>query len=200
RVMGKNPSVFCKTGSSAAAVKGMDTSDFPVENVTWDEAQRFFEKLNALPANLGAGRKYRLPTEAEWEYACRGGHKIPQIGEKAPALPFHFDKPSASMGFGQANFIAANPYGGGQRGQPLSRTCKVGSYKPNLVGVYDMHGNAREWCSDWYSPTAYNEKKRRDPSGPAQGTLRASRGGSWDGDGGYHRAPHRCGYPPGGRP
>src|SRR5439155_5114579 len=112
-VTGKNPSHFCKNGQGKTSVQGIDTADFPVENLTWDEAAEFLEKLNALAPERAAGRTYRLPTEAEWEYACRGGHKIPEIGEKAAALAFHVKKPSESFGFGQGNFDTNSPYGNG---------------------------------------------------------------------------------------
>src|SRR5262245_5903547 len=93
KVMGTNPSSFASSGSNAAKVRGMDTTRFPVDSVTWTEAKTFCEKLSALPAEKGARRVYRLPTEAEWEYACRAGAK--------EYAPFHFGKSLSSK---QANF------------------------------------------------------------------------------------------------
>src|SRR5262249_58859229 len=137
-VMGTTPSDFSKDGKNAPSVKGMDTDDFPVENVSWLDAQEFLTKLNALAAEKGAGRKSRLPTEAEWEYGCRGGADVKE--------PFSFEKPSASASSTQANFNGNNPYGNGAKGPSLNRPCKVGSYKANAFGLYDMHGNILEWC------------------------------------------------------
>jgi formylglycine-generating enzyme required for sulfatase activity len=110
-----------------------------VENVSWDEAVEFCKKLSALPNEVKAGRKYRLPSEAEWEYACRGGALSYQV--------FHVGDGLSSE---QANFRGKEPYGGAAAGPWLLRTCKVGSYKPNAFGLYDMHGNVWEWCADRY--------------------------------------------------
>jgi formylglycine-generating enzyme required for sulfatase activity len=189
--MGKNPSAFCKTGSSAAAVQGIDTSDFPVDGVLWDEAKSFCEKLSALATEKNAGRKYRLPTEAEWEYCCRGG-------PDATTKPIRFAKPADSLSFDEANFTGT-PYNGGKAGKGLGRTAKVGSYKANNLGLYDMHGNLWEWCNDWYSGTVYNEKNRKDPTGPNNGSGRVLRSGSYGNSGSDCRAARRIGYGPNNR-
>jgi formylglycine-generating enzyme required for sulfatase activity len=168
KVMGCNPSYFCATGEGRGQVAGIITTDFPVENVLYAEAVEFCKKLSALPAERQAGRSYRLPTEAEWEYSCRGGASSYQV--------FHFGNSLYST---QANFNGKYPYGGAEKGPYLERTCTVGSYKPNKFGLYDMHGNVLEWCSDWYEADYYGKSPRRDPRGPSRGYYRVVRGGSW---------------------
>jgi formylglycine-generating enzyme required for sulfatase activity len=180
KVMGSNPSHFSATGLGRQAVQGLDTRSFPVEQVNWEEACEFCRRLSALPAEKAAGRAYRLPTEAEWERACRGGAKA--------YAPFHLGK---SLSATQANFIGTEPYGGGAVGPYLKRTAKVGSYKPNAFGLYDLHGNVWEWCAGWYGKDAYREKARRDPQGPASGKDRLARGGGWGSSGQVCRSAFR---------
>jgi formylglycine-generating enzyme required for sulfatase activity len=168
-VMGKNPSHFSKTGAGANLVQGIDTSDFPVEKVSWHDAQEFITKLNARAAEKQFAVTYRLPTEAEWERACRAGSDE----------PFNVDgKPSKSLSSTQANFNGDVPFGGAAKGPSLNRTSKVGSYRPNAWGLCDMHGNVFEWCDDWFDEKAYAADGRRDPTGPAKGRWRVVRGGS----------------------
>jgi formylglycine-generating enzyme required for sulfatase activity len=181
--MGTNPSFWSKTGGGAAAVANFDTDDFPVDTVSWDDAQDFCKKLSALPAERLAGRTYRLPTEAEWEYACRAGKDVKE--------PFTFDRPSASAASDQANFNGNKPYGGGKQGPRLGRTCKVGSYKANAFGLYDMHGNVVEWCQDWYGAATYSDQDRKDPKGPATGRSRMLRGGCYNYDSHFCRSAYR---------
>ena len=119
-----------------------------------------------------AGRVYRLPTEAEWEYACRAG----------TTTPFHFGKSVSST---QANFDGYHPYGGAAHGPFLQRPAAVGSYKYNNFGLFDMHGNVQEWCEDWYDKNYYKNSSLEDPPGPKEGTyrdkpVRVLRGGGWD--------------------
>jgi uncharacterized protein (TIGR02996 family) len=187
-VMGDNPAWFSSTGSGKKSVKGMSTDDLPIEQVSWTVSNRFLKKLAALPDEVAAGRRYRLPTEAEWEYACRAGLPLYQV--------FHFGN---SLSHGQANFEATYPYGEGPKGRPLKRTSAVGSYKPNTFGLYDMHGNVWEWCSDWYARDYYSKSPHEDPSGPEKGSSRVMRGGCWDAIGGYCRSAIRCQDPPGRR-
>src|SRR5262249_39984449 len=120
------PSWFSATGGGKDEVQGMSTDDFPVENVNWEEATAFLKKLAALEKEREAGREYRLPTEAEWEYACRGG--------PCSSTPFHHGKSLSST---QANCHGNHPYGGAEKGPDLGRTCKVGTYKPNAFGLHD---------------------------------------------------------------
>ena len=157
-VMGKNPAHFTKDEGGGPS--------HPVEQVSWEDAVEFCHKLSEKPEEKRLGRMYRLPTEAEWEYACRGG---------APsARPVHFGD---SLSSAQANFNGNYPYGGESKGQYLERTTAVGSYKANAFGLFDMHGNVWEWCADWFRD--YPRKSLKDPAGPATGTHRVLRGGSW---------------------
>jgi uncharacterized protein (TIGR02996 family) len=167
-VMGANPSHFCATGGGKNSVKGLSTEDFPVEGVSWEEVAGFMDMRSALEKESEAGRKYRLPREAEWEYACRAGAASYQI--------FHLGNSLSST---QANFNGNYPYGGADKGLYLERTCKVGSYPANAFGLHDMHGNVWEGCNDWYAEDYYARSPRRDPPGPSEGAGRVIRGGSW---------------------
>jgi formylglycine-generating enzyme required for sulfatase activity len=167
-VMGSNPSYFCAEGRGRNQVKGIDTSNFPVERVSWGDAVEFCKTLSGLPAERRAGSVYRLPTEAEWEYACRGGD--------SSSTPFHFGN---SLSFTQANFDGNHPSGGAVAGPAVNRTCEVRSYKPNKFGLYDMHGNVWEWCADWYAAD-FGKSPPRDPRGPKSGVARVIRGGGWN--------------------
>ena len=137
-VMGSNPSHF----------KG---ADLPVENVTWYDCQNFIQKLKSL-----TGQKFRLPTEAEWEFACRGGNN------------------SRGYKYSGSNYIDNVAWYDGYSGAH-----PVGTKAPNELGIYDMSGNVWEWCSDWYAD--YTSYSQTDPTGPQSGSYRVSRGGSWDG-------------------
>ncbi|HBJ35009.1 MAG TPA: hypothetical protein DDZ51_09660 [Planctomycetaceae bacterium] len=167
RVMGTNPSYFSAGGGAGGRAKttGMDTSRLPVESVSWDDAVEYCRRLSALPAERAAGRVYRLPTEAEWEYACRAG----------TTTPFHFGSQLTSQ---QANFDGNFPYGITTTGPYLERTATVGSYGCNGYGLFDMHGNVWEWCSDWYGD--YTASAQVDPMGAAAGSNRVCRGGRWN--------------------
>jgi uncharacterized protein (TIGR02996 family) len=189
RVMGNNPSWFSPTGRFSDRVEGQDTRRFPVESVSWDDAVEFCRKLSELPAEKRAGRLYRLPTEAEWEYACRGG--------TCDGKPFYVECPTSSLSSTQANFDGNFPYGGAAKGPHLGRITAVGSYKPNAFGLYDMHGNVWEWCSDWYDEHYYSQSPPQDPQGPQRGQGRVPRGGSWVSIGGECRAAVRGGDGPG---
>lgn len=149
---------FVKAGTGAKNRSAFKGDDRPVENVEWVVAKEFCQKLSALPAEQKAGRKYRLPTEAEWEYACRAGTRT----------AFHFGNSLSSR---QANFNGNYPAGDGKPGKYLRRTAKVGSYSPNAFGLYDMHGNVAEWCADWYDPEYYEDSPDADPLGPPFGVV-----------------------------
>jgi formylglycine-generating enzyme required for sulfatase activity len=185
KVVGRNPSYFAPTGAFRSRVEKEETGPFPVENVSWHDAKAFCEKLSALPAEQVAGRSYRLPTEAEWEHACRGGANDRQPFAGAAAL-------SSTL----ANFDGRYPYGTAARGPYLRRTAKVGSYSPNGLGLYDLHGGVWEWCEDWYAKDYARASPAQDPRGPAQGERRVLRGGSWVDDGKACRAASRLALPP----
>lgn len=138
--MGENPSSFSRTGGGKDAVKDVSDADlkrFPVEHVSWDDCQLFVAKLNKQERE--AGWVYRLPKNSEWEYACRGG---PMADKRDGAFDYYFTKPTNTLLPDQANF---NPTG-------LERPCKVGSFAPNALGVFDMHGNVAEWCDEPWTP------------------------------------------------
>ena len=162
-VMGDNPSYF--TGN-----------DLPVEEVSWEDVMAFCRKLNQMDSNKPRGYVYSLPTEAQWEYACRAG--------TTTATAFG-DRLSSR----EANFAGDYPYGGASKGPYLERTTAVGSYRPNAWGFYDMHGNVWEWCHDWYGD--YPRGRVTDPVGPSSGSNRVERGGSWYRSGLYCRSAYR---------
>ena len=160
KVMGRIPSFF----------RGKDN---PVEMVTWNDAQRFIERLNSQSI-----RKYRLPTEAEWEYAARSGGKR----EK-------YSGTSLEGELGQYAWYYATPG---------NQTHPVGQKKPNGLGLYDMSGNVWEWCADWYDAHYYQKSPKDNPRGPVNGEFRVLRGGSWYSLPRYVRAASRIWYGPAG--
>src|SRR5260370_5852834 len=139
KLMGKPKEGGKYNPSNRGAHFGSAGPDHPMEHVSWNQAVEFCKRLSALPAEKKAGRLYRLPTEAEWEYACRAGTKT----------VFHVGNSLASK---QANFNGLYPFGVEAKGRNLQKTVKVGSFPPNAWGLYDMHGNVSESCSDWYDP------------------------------------------------
>ena len=151
KVMGSNPSYFQKR-----VIHKGDSSMYPVEYVSWEHAVEFCKKLSDLPEEKKAGRVYRLPTDAEWEYACRAGSKS----------AYSFGESSKSLG-DYAWFD----------GNSNNQTHPVGEKKANAWGLYDMHGNVWEWCSDWYGD--YPKGAVSDPVGPREGSFRVIRGGCW---------------------
>lgn len=154
-VMGSNPSNF----------KG---ADLPVECVSWNDCQEFIQKLNRL-----TGRNFRLPTEAEWEFACRGGNNSRGY------------KYSGSNDIDNVAWYWDNSGG---------KTHPVGTKAPNELGIYDMSGNVWEWCSDWYAD--YTSYSQTDPTGPQSGSNRVYRGGSWYFRARICRSSDRCDYFP----
>jgi formylglycine-generating enzyme required for sulfatase activity len=156
-VMGSNPSQF----------KG---SNMPVENVSWEDAQAFIAKLNENQI-LPQGWKFALPTEAQWEYACRAGEKGPYSGGSLDNVGWY-------------------------DGNSADKTHEVGQKKPNAWGLQDMHGNVWEWCADWYAETLQGGV---DPTGLSSGVSRVLRGGSWDYRASNCRAAYRLRYFPGFR-
>ncbi len=160
-LMGSNPSLFSRGGGDQAEVRDMaeaELAQFPVESVSWNDCQEFLAKLNAREQTAG-GWTYRLPTEAEWEYSCRGG----PVFKEDCAFHFYLAAPSNDLSSSAANFNGKHPAGKGNKGPYLARPTRVGSYQPNRLGLFDMHGNVWEWCDDLCD------------GGPA----RVLRGGSW---------------------
>mgnify|MGYP001226544808 CR=1 FL=1 len=166
-VLGDNPSRF----------KGEDR---PVENVSWDDAQRFIARLNEQVP----GGDFRLPTEAEWEYACRAGTKT----------AFWFGDQITPE---QINYDGNIPYAGGPKGQSRKQTVAVKALPCNGWGLYQMHGNVWEWCQDWFGD--YPAETLVDPTGPAEGEGRVLRGGSWILNGRSVRSAFRALDDPGNR-
>ncbi len=143
KVMGGNPSEF-------------QGAQRPVDHVSWNDCQRFLEKLATR-----TGRTFALPTEAQWEYACRAGSTTPwSFGDRAASA-------------GDYAWLGENSGG---------RTHDVGGKKPNAWGLYDMHGNVWEWCADFYEKHAYARSAPSDPPGPAQSEGHILRGGAWGED------------------
>jgi formylglycine-generating enzyme required for sulfatase activity len=160
-LMGNNPSRFSRDGGGKDKVKEIkdeDLKQFPVDTVSWGDAQTFIKKLNEQ--EKGKGWLYRLPTEAEWEYACRGG----ATSEDECSYDFYFAKPTNDLSSKEANINGR--FFPGEKGTYLERTTKVGSYAPNKLGLYDMHGNVLQWCEDPFDPKAGD-------------SYRVLRGGCW---------------------
>ncbi len=191
KVMEKNPSHFAASGPGKDAVVGMDTTSHPVENVSWNDAAEFSAKLSqqeklksfyvraaetVTPLN---GTGYRLPTEAEWEFACRAGTTTKYwIGDKDDDLAL-------------AGWFGTNSGG---------RTHAAGELKANPFGLYDIHGNVLEWLQDWWEPTYYGQFQGMpalNPSGPTSaGSLRVWRGGNWLDTAHRSRVSHRYAHDP----
>ena len=159
-IMGINPSHFNDCGDNC-----------PVEQISWNEVQKFIRRLNQR-----TGKSYRLPTESEWEYACRTGTRT----------RFFFGNSDSQLGL-----YAWYDENSGRTTHPVAQK------QPNAWGLYDMYGNVWEWCSDWYGD--YPSGSVTDPAGPASGDNRVIRGGSWNCDARYCRSAIRGGYGPGFR-
>ncbi len=164
-IMGTNPSFF----------KGQD---LPVEKVSWDDVQEFLSKINERKPELNLC----LPTEAQWEYACRAGTET----------PFWFGDNITPE---QVNYNGNRPYADGVEGLNRKKTLPTKSLQPNSWGLYQMHGNVLEWCADWYGD--YPVGQTTDPGGPETGQYRVLRGGSWINIGRFVRLAFRSLYNPG---
>ena len=209
-VMGTNPSCFSKTGSLTKykdRVAGKDTRQFPVDNVSWYDAVEFCNKLSCKESltpcyrlasveredgriekatvSFLNGTGYRLPTEAEWEYACRAGTQT----------PFSF---GSVLDGKQANVAGDYPYGTATKGPYLERTERGGQYGENAFGLFDMHGNVREWCQDAYDSKAYQSRTgvTQNPLSTSGSEYRVLRGGSWTFYGRLARSAYRYGVTP----
>ena len=166
-VMGTNPSAF----------KGDEQR--PVEKVSWDDCQEFIQKLNRL-----TGVNFRLPTEAQWEYAARGGNKSRGY------------KYAGSDNIGEVAWYDKNSYDKGQS-HPDYGIHPVATKRPNELGLYDMSGNVLEWCHDWYDD--YSADAQTEPVGPVTGSVRVGRGGGWNGSAEDCRVSYRYYSTPGNR-
>ncbi len=175
----------------------------PVTNVTWDEVQEFIKRLNE-----GTGKKYRLPTEAEWEYAARGGTHEDLVKEKhlrgGVNELFVADEKKGMMA--PTKYKKGDKYAG-RNGGPQSiawyknnadgHVHRVGMKQPNELGIYDMTGNAEEWVSDWYYSKGYGSRDTvSNPTGPVGGKAKVVRGGSVENEGSELVVTRRAGYLP----
>ncbi|MCP4699087.1 MAG: formylglycine-generating enzyme family protein [Gammaproteobacteria bacterium] len=163
-IMGENPSHF----------KGEER---PVENISWEDAQKFILQLNQEKPGLAL----KLPSEAEWEYACRAGTDT----------PFWFGDNITPE---QVNYDGNHPYAGGKKGRYRKETVDVKALPCNSYGLYQMHGNVWEWCADWFGN--YSDEPVTDPVGPDSGSDRVLRGGSWAYDGQLTRSAYRRRFSP----
>jgi formylglycine-generating enzyme required for sulfatase activity len=156
KVMGYNPSFFQECGG-----------DCPVEQVSWEDCQRFIRMLNEREKT----NQYRLPTEAEWEYACRAGTTTPfSFGDTLSADEANYDGNYPYSVSSQGVYTSLGPY--------RRKTVAVGRFPANAWGLRDMHGNIWEWCQDWYG--RYQPQAATDPTGPVSGSCKVIRGGGWN--------------------
>jgi formylglycine-generating enzyme required for sulfatase activity len=142
-LMGDNPSPFSRRGDARYWVQGVSDEElklFPVHDVSWEDARAFIAKLN--DRERGRGYLYRLPTEAEWEYACRGG----ATSEEECSFHFYLDRPTNDLSSDRANFDGNYPFGRAPKGKRVTGPTRVGAYPPNKLGLCDMHGNVWQWC------------------------------------------------------
>jgi formylglycine-generating enzyme required for sulfatase activity len=162
KIMSNNPSYFKKKGKCTS-------SNCPVEKISWEDVQKFIKKLNQK-----GNATFRLPTEAEWEYACRSGGKDQKYcgGNNLKSLGWYDDNSG-------------------------SKTHPVGKKKPNGLGLYDMSGNVWEWVEDWYGENYYGSSPARNPKGASKGSFRVIRGGSWYDNASYARSAYRYWNMPG---
>ena len=190
-VMKHNPSWFTATAEGKEKVAGLKHDELPVERVSWfdavafcnelsrldnfrpyyqlDELERQGESIRAARVKVLGGFGYRLPSEAEWEYACRAGS----------GMPYHWGAATNGNTSNVRGVSMPGGYGGAIVGPNLQRTSKVGNYESNRWALFDMHGNVGEWCDDYYTKDYYAAAPRKDPRGPATGLHRVWRGGSW---------------------
>lgn len=149
-VMNTNPSAFSPDGGRRGDVAGMATDQFPVESVTWSEAVEFCNRLSQLPGEQDNGRLYRLPTEAEWEFAARKNQGDREQGQPSAGPP------------------------------EQTLPCNVAAAPANALGLLGMADNVSEWTADWFSSDYYRESEAKDPQGPDEGVVKTFRGGAWN--------------------
>ena len=184
-VMGSNPSEF----------RGYDR---PVENVTWDDCQAFIAKLNEL-----TGVRFRLPSEAEWEYAARGGSKSKRFkysgSNNHSLVSWSADAVESALAkdVPYTLDVAASDATMPTAEEATRCTSIVGLQAPNELGIYDMSGNVWEWCNDWFDESYYRVSPADNPKGPSSGTNRVLRGGSWRSGEWYSRVSNRNADVPG---
>ena len=189
KVMDRKPSAFAAGAEAAKRVAGLETARHPVENVSWFDAVEFCNRLSDrdgfglayriegvtrrpdgsiehAEVALVDGDGYRLPTEAEWEGACRAG----------TTTPFHYGADTRKQDANCKPMMVEGSYGALQPWQELGRTAAVGSYPANARGLHDVHGNVAEWCWDWYEGRPGSGV---DLAGPPAGDRKVIRGGSW---------------------
>jgi formylglycine-generating enzyme required for sulfatase activity len=168
KLMGNNPSYSQKAGKKA-----------PVETVSWNDCQEFIKKLGKKE-----GKTYRLPTEAEWEYAARGGSTslVGEPGRTTPTGSYVYTFGDDAGKLGDYAWYDDNS---------SDTTHPVGQKKPNSIDLYDMMGNVWEWCEDWYDRDYYKNSPSADPKGADKGEYRVLRGGSWSSDAGISRLSFR---------
>ena len=171
-------------GQNPSEYRGPGRGRHPVDSLSWYDAVEFCRRLSSRFEEREAQRTYVLPTEAEWEYACRAGSQ----------LPFSL---GASLSSREANFNGEHPYGTALAGPFLKGTTPVGMYPPNAYGLHDMHGNVWEWCADFYGSDYYGHSPDRDPLGPRIGISRVLRGGHWSFKGATCRSARRGKHAPG---
>ena len=166
-VMGNNPSYFKNCGD-----------DCPVENVSFEDVEEFIQKLN----HMEGGKMYQLPTEAQWEYACRAGSTTVFSNGVISKTGYEIDSNLNAIGWflGNSKVSYTGCIDSKEEGRPsCAGPHQVAQKQPNGWGLYDMHGNVWEWCQDWYERD-YPTKRAKDPKGPSRGTLRVFRGGAWN--------------------
>jgi formylglycine-generating enzyme required for sulfatase activity len=194
KVMGENPLVFTSSKSKP---------DFPVTDVSYDDAVEFCKKLSDMPAEKAAKRSYRLPTEAEWERACRAGGKNKPYStgstlavDQANSGETYAYREKARQDAINKRRKRTDPFENLPPIPPSISTEAVGSYPANHWGLFDMHGNVWEWCSDWYEADYYHHSPARDPKGPENGMQRVARGGSWVSEADDCRSARRFAFSP----